>query len=94
MYKVLGTAGFIILMLYKLFGVKAFLIILSILLILLALIFKNQNKILYIPRTYPSTKSFLMLRNHPPEILLGGDTLQNKVYPQRMLRSKRLTTLI
>lgn len=43
-------------MLYNFFGLKGPLIILCIVLLLLLLVYVNQNKILYIPRTPQSTK--------------------------------------
>lgn len=55
MYKVLGIGGGILLILYKLFGVKALVVLLCIAVVLLVLIAKNQNKILYIPSTPPTT---------------------------------------
>ncbi len=55
MYKVLGIGASILVILYKFFGLKGPLIILTILLVLSFLIIKNQNNILYIPSTHPDT---------------------------------------
>jgi hypothetical protein len=55
MYKLLGIGAGVLLILYKFFGLKALLVLLCIALVLITLIVKNQNKILYIPSTSPTT---------------------------------------
>jgi hypothetical protein len=83
MYTPLLIGSLVLGILYKLFGLKGYLVLLCIVAVLLALIYANQNKILYIPRTSPQMKSYQTQHFLPLKILQDGDTL-----PSRAARPK------
>jgi hypothetical protein len=49
MFKVVGIALAVLLILFQFFGTSGLLVVISVAVVLLALIYWNQNKILYMP---------------------------------------------
>lgn len=86
MYKLLGIGGFLLIMLYNFFGLKGPLIPLCIILVLILLIYINQNKILYIPRTPKAIQKFPTPLYHPRAIPLAGGILPSRAVTLRTCR--------
>jgi hypothetical protein len=76
MYKLLTIGGLVLAILYKLFGTKGFIVLLCVAAILLGLVYLNQNKILYIPRTSPNMKSY-QTRPFPHQATLPDGGIQH-----------------
>lgn len=86
MSKVLGISIAVLLIFYKFFGLKAILVLLAIIVALLTLVYFNQNKILYIPRTSQSTQLSPTLRFLPRATRQDGGIPLNREFPPRMFK--------
>jgi hypothetical protein len=91
MFGKIIIAAMILYAMHGIFGMKSIIVVLCIAVVLLGLIYLNQNKILYIPRIFPNTKKFqiliCLLRTTP----WGGGTPPSRVAPLKMLRLKPQT---